>query len=178
MLTETEWEQVQQRLTTAWHQGDFAAAFAEIDRALAEGTSEMKGQALLYRGMIHDGRDDLPAAKEDYAEALTYTGAGSYARYVAERTSGDICGKLGRDDEALGWYRAALETCVVGDGFSGGVALEAFLRLHGQQLAPDDRNLVASVARKSWGVLELPGTPDLKDLTKTAGMLARRTQHP
>jgi hypothetical protein len=94
---------------------------------------------------------------------------------VAERSLGEACEKLGAPGAALEWYRTALKTCAEGDEFSGGHALKVFLALAGQQLLPDDEATASSVAVKSWRVLELPGSPDLKDLGKTAEALAKRT---
>ena len=173
MLTEHEWEQMQERLTKAWHQGDLDAAMAEVDGALAQGSSAVKGQALLYRGMIREEQGDLGRAEQDWASVVTYCGEGSYGRYVAERSLGTACEKLGTPEEALEWYRAALRTCADGGQFSGGQALHGFLRLAAPALSPQDEALLRSVVVKSWAVLELPGAPDLRNLTETAEKLAK-----
>jgi len=174
MLSERDWEQMQQRLTTAWHQGNLNAAMAEVDEALAQGTPAVKGQALLYRAMIREEHGDLTSAKQDWTDAVTYCGEGSYGRYVAERSLGAACEKLGTPGEALEWYRAALKTCAAGGRFSGGQALHAFLKLAPSTLPVEDEALIRPVVEKSWAVLELPGVPDPKNLAEAAEKLARR----
>jgi tetratricopeptide (TPR) repeat protein len=115
MLSKSEWEQAQQRVTKAWSKGDLSSAFAEIDGVLRDGTSDMKGQALLYRGMIRESHEDLAGAEQDLTDAISSTRRGSYARYVAERSLGDLAEKKGLRAEALIWYRTALTTCANGD---------------------------------------------------------------
>ena len=177
MLTETEWDQAQQQVVMAWHEGDFRRAFAEIDRVLAEGSDEMRGQSLLYRGMIHESQGAPEAAKQAWSDALSYAPTGSYARYVAERSLGDLCEKLGLREEAERWYRAALATCVAGKKFSGGLALKAFVKLMGR-LSTQDEALAESVAKKSWEALDLAGKPDLSDIGKLADTLASKASEP
>lgn len=173
MLSETDWEEAQQLVMVAWHRGDFARALSEIDRVLGEGTDEMKGQSLVYRGMIRESQGALEAAKQDWSDALSHVGEGTYARYVGERSLGEVCERLGQTDEAERWYRVALATCAAGAEFSGGLALQAFVRLKGQQLSRTDKALIAAVAEKSWRALELPGKPDLSDTDKLVATLAR-----
>jgi len=174
MLSELEWEQAQQRLTVAWHKGDLSVAFAEIDQVLAQGTPGMKGQALVYRGMIRESKGERSSAKEDWVSAISYAPIGSYSRYVAERSLGELCERSDNRDEAARWYRAALVTCAEGDKFSAGLALKPFLRLRGSQLSEEDRKLAITVIEKSWGVVELSGTPDLVNLNEAAEALASK----
>jgi tetratricopeptide (TPR) repeat protein len=174
MLTETEWDHAQQQVVMAWHQGDFTRAFSEIERVLVAGTDEMKGQSLIYRGMIRESQGALEDAKQDWTDALSYASNGSYARYVSERSLGEVCEKLGLREQAERWYRAALATCVAGRKFSGGLALKAFVKLKGPRLSKQDETLVVAVAKKSWKALDLKGKPDLTDLGRLAETLAKR----
>jgi hypothetical protein len=49
MLNQSEFNQVLQRLVSAWHRGDFAIALAEIDAVLLEGLeSFLGGPGLLW----------------------------------------------------------------------------------------------------------------------------------
>ena len=174
MLTEAEWERSQQHVVVAWHQGDVPRALSEIDRVLAEGTDEMKGQSLIYRGMIQESQGSVEAANRDWKAALSYTAEGSYGRYVAQRSLGSSFEKLGLRGEAERWYRAALETCVSGKGFSGGLALKRFMALKAGTLSKKDRALVFSAVKRSWKALDIAGKPDLTDLNRVVDKLASK----
>ena|SRR2546422_483532 len=174
MLTQNEFNDAQQRLMSAWHRGDLTKAFAEIDSVLGEGTPEMKGQCLLYRGMIRESQGSLDVAKQDWLKALQYGQEGTFLRYELEHRVGEICEKADASEEALSWYRKALRTCSTGRQFSGNRTLTAFLRLSGDSFSPADNALLASVIQTSWRVLEVPGEPDLIDLAASISALTTR----
>lgn len=174
MLTKDEFSEAQQRLVSAWHKGDLARALAEIDSVLLEGTTEMKGQCLLYRGMINESQSSLDLAKRDWLEALQYGKEGTFLRYELEHNLGKACEGSGAVQEALSWYRTALKTCSTGKEFSGNRTLTAFMRLSGANVSPDDYALLALVIQKSWAVLEIPGRPDLADLAASVNELMTR----
>jgi tetratricopeptide (TPR) repeat protein len=176
MLTRTEFNQSLHRLRTAWSKGDLASAFSEIEKVLREGSAEMKAECLLYRGEIKDNQGELADAKQDWLNALAYSGEGTFLHYSLERCLGQVCETLGLPEEALRWYRTSLSTCSQGDEFSGHRSLTALLRLTGGEVPPEDKPTVASVAEKSWRVLQLPGAPDLNDLVGTVSKLAEGFQ--
>jgi tetratricopeptide (TPR) repeat protein len=164
MLTKSEFDQLQQRIFQAWHRGEISEAFAEIDSALREGTSDMKGQSLFYRGMINESIGSLDAAMQDWLSVLKHAERGSFLRYQAEYGIGTVCQKSGRDEDGLSWYRKALNTCLDGGAFSGHQALAAFFSLNGGQPSSGIDPLVTAVLKKSWHVLELPGSAPSEDL--------------
>jgi tetratricopeptide (TPR) repeat protein len=173
MLTEREFDEVRRKIVMAWHKGDVDVAFAAIEKVFErEGTPDMKGECLFYRGMIRESGGDLPAARRDWIEALQYAREGTFLRFQLEHNIGESLEREGLPEEALGWYKIALKTCSKGDEYSGHQALNAYLKLKGGKIEPGDEPLIASVIVSSWRVLELPGTPDLKDLSSTATELA------
>ena len=177
MLTQSEFDQALQRITLAWSKGDLTSAFSEIDMVLWEGSADMKGQCLLFRGMIKEDQGELEDAKQDWLNALAYPRAGTFLRYNLESNIGQVCETLGLREEAVRWYWTALSTCSQGDEFSGHRALVALVTLSGGQVPSGDNLLFASVSKKSWRVLQLPGVPDLKDLVGTVLKLAEGFQN-
>jgi len=171
MLTDDEFDDIRQKATVAWHRGDIARALAEIEKVLGEGTSDMKGECLLYRGMMRQSGEPLSEARQDWSEALQYAGEGTFLRFQLEQHVGDSLEREGLFQEAFAWYRKALKTCSEGEEFSGHQILSAYLRLNGR-IDPGDEPLIASVAVKSWRVLELPGAPDLSYLRSAIEELA------
>jgi hypothetical protein len=142
---------------------------------LREGSAEIKGQCLLFRGMIKDDQGELDA-KQDWLNALAYARAGTFLRHNLESNIGKVCETLGLREEAASWYRAALNTCSRGNEFSGHPALTALLKLSGGQISAEDKAMFRSVSEKSWRVLQLLGTPDLNDLVGTVSKLAEGFQ--
>ncbi len=177
MLTEREFVEARQRALVAWHKGDVDGAFAEIEKVLDVGTPEMKGECLFYRGMIRQSVGDMTQARRDWIEALQYAREGTFLRFQVEQNVGESLEREGQTEEALGWYQRALKTCSGGDEFSGQQTLTAYLRLKGGMIEQEDYALLASVAVKSWRVLELPGAPDVDDLPSTSAALAEAFSH-
>jgi tetratricopeptide (TPR) repeat protein len=177
MLTEREFNEVQQRITGAWHRGQLDEAFAEIERVLAGGLPKMKAQCLLYRGMMRQGAGALTDARHDWMQALRYARRATYLRFQLEHHIGEALEQEGQPAEALSHYRKALKTCSDGGEFSGHQTLTAYLRLKGGEIDAGDEALLASVAAKSWRVLELPGAPNLEDLTATVAALSDAFSH-
>jgi tetratricopeptide (TPR) repeat protein len=174
MLTQDQFNESQQRITSAWHSGNLQDAFAEIDRMLEEGTTEMKGTGLFYRAMIAESQGHWEQVKEDSLNALQYANPGTFLRYQLEHMSGAYYHRLAITEDAVRWYQEALETCDAGSDFSGHKTLAAFMRLRGENISPSDEVLVAAVAKKSWRVLDLPGEPDLTDIR---GTIQRLCEH-
>ena len=75
----------------------------------------MKGQCLLFRGMIKEDQGELVDAKQDWLNALAYPRAGTFLRYNLESNIGKVCETLGLREEAVRWYWTALSTCSQGD---------------------------------------------------------------
>src|SRR6266849_2693040 len=142
MLTDSTFEQLQQVLVSAWHRGDLETAFAQIEIGLREGSPEMKGQCLFYRGMIRESSGALSEAKQDWLDGIQFARDGTFSRYQLEHNIGQACEKSETTQEALGWYRAALRTCSTGGEFSGHETLSAFLRINGSDISPEDTALV------------------------------------
>lgn len=93
-----------------------------------------------------------PREKSQVVRIKTYVGIGT------------VCQKFGRDEDGLSWYRKALNTCLDGGAFSGHQALAAFFSLNGGQPSSGIDPLVTAVLKKSWHVLELPGSAPSEDL--------------
>src|SRR5262252_7754503 len=110
MLNQETFDNIQQRLVGAWGKGDLDGAFAEIETVLREGTPAMKGQVLFFRGMIRESGGHLNEARQDWLEAIQYSREGTFLRYQLETSIGAASKKLETDDDALKWYRAALQT--------------------------------------------------------------------
>ena len=173
MLSKETFNEIQQRLVTAWHRGDLDRAFLEIETVMREGSPEMKGQCLFFRGMIYESNGSLNQARLDWLDALHYAEDGTFLRYELEMNIGAASEKLSTGDDALTWYRAALMTCVNGHEFSPHQALDAFRRLSGTEISPEDKPLLTTAVEKSWRVLELPGKPDQSDLTSSINQVTQ-----
>jgi len=174
-MTKDEWNARQTRLVKAWAQGDIVSAFAEIAHVVAHGSDAMKAQALIYRGMIQED-SDLAAARQDWIEALSHAPQGSHTRHVAQEKIAQACERLNLKDDAISWYRSALETCADGHEFPGGHVLKSFLALIDGPLSPSDQALTLTVAKKSWRLLGLAGEPDWTDLRRVADLVAPRSE--
>jgi len=174
MLTETEFEQVLQTLTKALSQGDLQQALTKKDHVLGDGTPLMKGQYLLFLGLIRERSGDLSGGQRDWLDALAFASPGTFLRYSVEENLGRVCRKLVKPEEAQRWCRQALSTCAEGDEFSGNRVLTEFLELNEGKIPPADEELVVSVLNKSWRVLELPGSFDLTDLPGSIKTVSER----
>jgi len=174
MLTQDQFNESQQRITSAWHSGNFQDAFAEIDRVLKEGTDEMKGTALFYRAMIHESRRDWEQVREDSRSGLKYAAPSTFLRYQLEHAIGAAYNKQAFSEKANQWFTKALQTCAEGDDFSGHKTLAALMKLANEESLQMDQALMATVAAKSWRVLEVPGEPDLADIRGTVHKLCEQ----
>jgi hypothetical protein len=120
----------------------------------------------------------LEGAKQDLLDARILVGP-IYVRYVHELALGRLCETQGKESEAVSWYREALETCLQGAGISGGSALVGLLRLQSPQgLTPTDFDLYRRVAEQSWGVLRLPGRPNLSDSSAVLSAIKQGEANP
>lgn len=172
-LTRREFHTAQQRITSAWHRGDQPTAFAEINRIVRDGRDEMKAQALWLSGLIKQSSGNLRGAEKDWLKALPFAGEGTFLRHTLQHEIGNALETTGCVEDALSWYRAALATCATGDEFAANPSLVAFLRINGENIAEEDRQIVNAAIERSWRVLEVEGKPDLKDV---AGNITRLAQ--
>jgi len=174
MLTRDEFHAAEQRITSAWHKGDYSDAHAEIGKILRHGSAEMKAEALYLSGLIKQDTANLDEAQQDWTKALTYSASGTFLQQNLEYEIGHVLEQKGCPDQALDWYRLALHTCAVGDEFAADSVLAAFLRINGEDISEPDRTVIEVAVRKSWRVLEVPGDPDLTDLPRT---ITRLSEH-
>jgi len=137
--------------------GDYDRALIKIDGFLShEKVPEFRSEALGFKAQIKEQLGDVDSAKEALLVARSPVGP-CYTRYVHELSLADISRRQQRPDEAISWYRAALQTCIEGQGISGGTALKGFLSVLGEKrLTPREHSLCAQVAKRSWQVLGLP----------------------
>jgi len=174
MMTDDEWDRAERTIVGAWTTGDVPLAMTEIENALIQGTGEIRGRALVYRGTIHEEGGNLDQAKADFIEAAGLFVSGSYAKYSAELSVAHVCEEREITDQAIRWYRRALQTCVDStEPFSAAVAARAFLR-HSSPVSTPDLELLQSVTTKSWRALGLPNEPNLTDLAGTADLMIKR----
>ena len=172
MLTDAEFDEARRRMMSAWSKGDLGDASAALDIVLSEGSAEMKGECLFYHGMISEHQGALSEARQRWSDAIQYVREGSFLRFQLELSLGRSWEREAHFEDALAWFRKALETCCQGDEFAGTSALTGYLRLKEGKIEPLDEPIIACVAEKSWRVLELAGTPDPTDWTTTAAKLA------
>lgn len=171
-MNKDAFNRIQQNVLSAWHKGDVNSAFSEVEVVLREGTPEMKGQILFFRGMIFERTGRFDEAKRDWIEAISYSKEGSFLRYELETSIGAMLETRKVADEALSWYRSAILTCVDGGEFSGHEALAAFKRLCGPKDLDNDFTLLTAALEKSWRVLQLPGNPSDRDLAGNISKLS------
>lgn len=173
------WIEVQRRAAILISQGDRAAAFSEVEAFLSrERNPELRSDALGLRAQFKERAGDLQGAKEDLSTALSLIGP-TYLRYVHELCLGSICEEQQQIEEALSWYRNALETSLECSDVSGGSALQSYLRLRGQNnLNPQEKGLCRQVIAHSWKLLRLPGKPNLTNLAIAADAIKAGEAQP
>ena len=163
-MTNAESSNLLQRVTLNWAQQNFDEAFSDIRTVIEEGSLEMQVSALLLSGMINDDLGNIFEARSDWQSAIPLSTEGSFAKYSLQSNIGESYAKEGEFEKAIGWFRNAIETCAGGDEFSGEKALSAFQALN-NGIPEKDARIVALAIEKSWRVLELPGFPDLSNLS-------------
>lgn len=160
------WYQVMRSITSLMKQGDTKTALKEVDFfLLGDIAPEVESDALGMRADLKEQLEDLEGAKNDLLTARALVGP-SYKRYVHELSLGSISQRQQNFEEAVSWFRSALQTCLDGEGISGGTALKRFFAISGRRIPPNDEELCARAIRRSWLVLRLPGQPDLTDFSK------------
>ena len=160
ILNDKEFNEALGTITNSWGRRDIDSAFAKIDELMPKVTPEMKAQCLLFKGTIRKDQG-LTEARKEWLEALPISRTGSFVRACLEYEIGVSFETENRFAEARNYYRLAIETCAIGDEFSGNKQLEAYLALNRSKILPGDKAIISAALSKSWRVLELPGEPDL-----------------
>jgi hypothetical protein len=173
------WTGVMRKVTLLMQKDDFRDALSQVETFLAcEDHAEIRSDALGMKANLKEELGDIQGAKEDLLLARSLIGP-SYGRYVHEISLGAIAERQQQSNEALGWYRAALRTCVEGQAISGGTALKKLVGLQGEkEMSAHDQALCIEATRKSWRVLNLPGQPDLADLNLTISRVKEAESKP
>lgn len=164
MITDDEFNVIMSNITLFWNRGDFGMAYAQADEVLNSGTPEMKAQCLLLRGMVKEDQGLIVEARNDWEHAIRYAAKKTYPFYCLQHQIGSSYEQEGAIDNAIVWYRDALQTCAEGLEFSGQSVLTSFLRVNGGTIPDQDRNTVIQVIKKSRRVHEFPEEPDLDNL--------------
>ena len=172
---ESVWLEVQRRAAAAWVRHDFPAALDEVDKFLQKPLpGELRGYALAFRASIRESAGHSQGALDDYRAAYSLASKPSYRRYTVEICLGNISEKSGRPDEAVNWYRAAIETSLEAEGVASGTALSRYLRIRDEHtLSKEERDLCNEAVRRSWNLLEMQGDLDLGSLSEVAERLVR-----
>src|ERR1700758_4399220 len=109
-LAWTRWSSVIRRIVALKRQGQFGVALAELNIFLGQGQNpEIRSDVLGFRAEFKEQTGDAEGAKLDLIAAREIVNA-SYARYVHEICLGDLCRKQQQEDQAIAWYRTALQT--------------------------------------------------------------------
>jgi len=161
----TNWIQLQRKIVSLLDQNAVAEALSALDGFLSrESNPELRSDALGWKADVHERIGDLATAMTELLEARSLVGP-AYVKYVHELRIAGICCKQQKFEDALRWYREALDTSAKGNGISGGNALNGLLNLQGKvSLSDADFALCSLVAKKSWNLLGLPGEPNLGHL--------------
>lgn len=164
MLDNKEFNEALGEVTTAWGRQDLIGALEQLDELILRVTSEMQAQCLLFKGRImKDQGLDLDARKE-WLQAIPRSRSGSFVRACLEYETGMSFEKENLVEDARKYYQSAIETCAIGDEFSGNKQLGAYLALNDGKIMPGDESIIEAALVKSWRVLELPGEPSSANL--------------
>lgn len=174
------WEKLERRVTTLLAQGEIVSALKALDDFLATGPSPAStSSALSYRAMAKEEAGNYLGAVEDELQAHALTRPLTYSRYTRELSLGCLSALCGNRQEAISWFRTAINTARDGEGISAGSALRKFLDLRGEAtLDPSERTMCVEAIRHSWKVLRQSGEPDLTDLTQAANHLLELGSRP
>ncbi len=163
MPSEEEFNSILEKITLSWAQRNFALAFAQIDIVLRDGTEAMRAEAKFFAGLIKQDQGLIEPARRIWLEALPLAGEGSFLLYLLQHSIGASFENEGSSEEALVWYRSALQTCAERDVFSCDQTLKSFLELNSGEIPAEDEDMVATGVEKSLETLGLQGSPDLDD---------------
>ena len=134
----------------------------------------MRTEALLFGGMIKQDQGFLEDARRSWFEGLEQANGGTFLLYQLQHNIGASYEKEGEIENALHWYRSAVQTCAIGDDFSCDQTLTSLLSLLGGQIPQDDEAQIIVALEKSWKILELAETPNRDDLPEAINKLTEQ----
>jgi len=166
------WFEIMRQVVSLLHGGDLGKALSRLDGFLSQTADpELRSDALGMRAEVNRRLGSIERAIDDLLVARSLTGP-DYRRYVHELSLGALFESQNLQEQATSWYRAALNTCLLDKGTSGGTALKRLLDLSPPtSLSPDDIDLCRKVVEHSWRVLRLPGDPGLLDLASAVSII-------
>jgi len=164
MQDQDQFDKVLEEVTIAWGQGNHSEGIALLDDVILRVENTMKGQCLLLRGMIKTDLGFHKDAREGWMAAIPYSSEGSFLRACLEYETGVSFENENCTNEALSYYRSAIETCAYGDEFAGTKQLGAYLALNNGRILEGDKTMIMAAVKKTWRVLELPGEPNIAKL--------------
>ncbi|MCC7306234.1 MAG: hypothetical protein IT173_01610 [Acidobacteria bacterium] len=164
MQDQDKFDKVLEEVTFAWGQGNHSEGIALLDDVLLRVKNTMKGQCLLLRGMIKTDLGFHKDARKDWMAAIPYSSEGSFLRACLEYETGVSFENENRTNEALYYYRSAIDTCAYGNEFAGTKQLCAYLALNNGRILEGDEAMIMAAVTKSWRVLELFGEPNIAEL--------------
>jgi tetratricopeptide (TPR) repeat protein len=173
------WQEAQKVILSYLTAGDLARAEQEIEVFLGtEPHKRFRSEALALRATIREDRDDLDGAESDLLNAADLTTKADYHRYTLALSLGNLYERRKNPDQALLWYREAIEITIEDPSTSAGTAILGLLRIRGEQPSSEDLDLCWRAAHQSWKLLRLPGDPYANNLARTAEMLVQAQGRP
>lgn len=169
-------EKIMSEITLCWSNGDYLGAYSAAQVILTKGNAEMKAQCLLLCGMVKDDEGSSQEAREMWIKGVSSSQEGTFVRYSLENAIGKSYLKVGNRTEALRWGRLALNTCVIGNEFSGNQALSLFVEVMGEEVPDDDRTTIIAAIEKTWKAMAFEGKPDLSELPKAISEINKRSR--
>ena len=160
-----------QEVIRLWSRKDLMGAAEIIEEILLEGSPKVRAEALLFYGMVNQDQGLSEDARALWVDGLAQAGEGTFLKYLLQYNIGSSYQREGKFKNSLSWYRAAIQTCVSGDEFSCDQTLTSLLSLFEGEIPAKEKPQVTKAVEKSWNVLELPGSPDLTDLSLSIRML-------
>jgi tetratricopeptide (TPR) repeat protein len=164
MLGKKDFNKLLGKMTALWHRRDFDNAKEILQRIILHGDVDMQSQALLYRGMIKQDEGLLADARQDWLDAKSLANEGTFTLYLIQHNLGASYQRENLDEDAISWYRLALQTCIEANDFSCDQTLSSFLSVSHGDIPKDDEMRVIAAVETSWRVLGLPGLPNLTSL--------------
>ncbi|MEM9293023.1 MAG: hypothetical protein AAGD01_15185 [Acidobacteriota bacterium] len=145
---------------------------SEIDTFLSHRPrSDLYLEAIAYRASLFEQTGDLRRARQDFLAAHELSRPDSYSRYTLELSLGDLAERVGKEEEARGYYIQALRTVEADSKTSGATTILRLLQLKSfQDLSASEHALVRREIEQSWQLFDLAGEPDLikiEDVLKT-----------
>ncbi|MDX1998417.1 MAG: hypothetical protein SF066_11930 [Thermoanaerobaculia bacterium] len=113
-------------------------------------------------------------AERDLRRALELEGSPTYTRYTLEFALGALLEGEGATDATVEAYCKALRTALAeGNTVSAGVVLRLARLATNNPMPTEIQAIIGESLKRSWGILGIPGTPDLATPEQTAELLLR-----